>query len=140
MHGLCQLWQHLSEHHFTPILMTRRLKQVALENFFGVIRQQGGNCDNPTSFQLVTRAFRKLFVDNYLTPPATGKCADDLDAYVIGSHPNKPNPPEDMPSSDQTSAAHITTVYDTDYKTNEIEQNLLCKNALICVIFVKRMP
>lgn len=97
-----------------------------------MIRQQGGNCDNPTPFQF-TRAFCKLFVDNYLTPLSTGNCADDLDAYLIGSHPTKPNSSEDMPSSDQTSPPHMETVDDTDYKLNEIEQNLVCKNALTYV-------
>ena len=56
---------------------------------------------------------------------ATGNCANDLDAYLIGSHPNTPNSLEDMPSSDQTSAAQITTVDDTDYKMNEIEENVI---------------
>jgi hypothetical protein len=38
-----------------------------------------------------------------------------------------------MPGSDQTSPPHMETVEDTDYKLNEIEQNLVCKNALTYV-------
>lgn len=41
-------------------LCTRQLNQDPLENFFGCIRQQGGNSDSPTSQQF-SRAFRKLF-------------------------------------------------------------------------------
>jgi hypothetical protein len=53
-----------------------------LENFFGAIRQQGGNSENPTPLQF-TRAFRKLFFNSYLLPMGTGNCAADLDALLV---------------------------------------------------------
>jgi hypothetical protein len=56
-------------------LCTRRLIQDPLENFFGAIRQQGGNSEN--------RAFRKLFFNSYLLPMGTGNCAADLDALLV---------------------------------------------------------
>jgi hypothetical protein len=56
---------------------TRRLNQDPLEIFFGCIRQQGGNCDTPTPVQF-TRAFRKLFFDNFLSP-SNGNCTADID-------------------------------------------------------------
>jgi hypothetical protein len=62
---------------------TIRLNQDPLENFFGCIRQQGGNCDTPTTIQF-TRAFRKLFYDNYLSPSNTN-CAADLDAMLFNA-------------------------------------------------------
>ena len=42
-------FQDLNQHHSLEFLMTRRLNQDPLENLFGLIRQQGGNCDNPSS-------------------------------------------------------------------------------------------
>ena len=47
-------------------LMTRRLNQDCLENFFGHIRQRNGNCDRPTSIQFQS-TFRRLFCQLYLT-------------------------------------------------------------------------
>lgn len=55
---------HLKELGF-KYLMTRRLNQDFLENFFGSVRQQGGNCINPTPIQF-ERVFKKLFSQNYL--------------------------------------------------------------------------
>ena len=111
--------------------MTRRLNQDPLENFFGLISQQGGNCDNPCISPIqFTRAFGKLFVDNILTPLSTGNCAEDSDAYLIAFHPSQ----SDLSAgNDQTSPPLIQAVEDTDYKTNENEQNLVCMNALTYV-------
>ena len=61
--------------------MTRRLNQDLLENFFGSIRQQWGNSDNPTPLQF-TRAFRKLFHD-YSLVLSSGNCTEDLDAILL---------------------------------------------------------
>ena len=49
-------------------LLTRRLNQDPLENFFGTIRQQGGNLDTPTPLQF-TRAFKKLFFRSVSNSP-----------------------------------------------------------------------
>lgn len=136
LNALRLLWEHLSTDYSFKFLLTRRLNQDALENFFGLIRQQGRNADNPNPFQFI-RAFRKLFVDNYLTPLSTGNCANDLDEYLIGAQLVKPNLSSNATYSKSTKdqispAVHIETV-DTDYKTNEIEKNLICKNAITYV-------
>jgi hypothetical protein len=51
-----------------------------IENFFGAIRQQGGNCDNLTSVQF-TRAFRKLCFSSFLES-STGNCDQNLDTLL----------------------------------------------------------
>ena len=56
INGVTEMWKHLHEEESLKFLLTRRLNQDALENFFGLVRQQGGNCDNPTPNQF-TRAF-----------------------------------------------------------------------------------
>ena len=56
-----------------------------------------------------------------MTPLSIGSCAEDSDAYLIAFHPSQ----SDLSAgNDQTSPPLIQAVEDTDYKTNEIEQNL----------------
>lgn len=57
------LWQRLSQAGF-KYLKTRRVNQDCLENYFGNVRQQGGNSLNPTPIQF-ERAFRKLFCQSF---------------------------------------------------------------------------
>lgn len=65
-----------------------------------------------------------------MTPLSIGNCAEDSDAYLIAFHPSQ----SDLSAgNDQTSPPLIQAVEDTDYKTNEIEQNLVCMNALTYV-------
>lgn len=69
LNAILQIWDHIkTEHHF-KFLLIRRSNTDLLENFFGAIRQQGGNSDNPTAVQL-KRAFRKLFFNSYLQSSA----------------------------------------------------------------------
>ena len=88
LHGLCLtinrvklLWSMLRERGSIEFLMTRRLNQDPLENFFGSTRQQGGNSDNPSPLQF-TRAFRKLFYDHCLVL-SSGNCTEDIDAILL---------------------------------------------------------
>ena len=61
-----------------------------------------------------------------MTPLSIGNSAEDSDAYLIAFHPSQ----SDLSAgNDQTSQE----VEDTNYKTNEIEQNLVCMNALTYV-------
>jgi hypothetical protein len=84
LNGVLILWNQLHNDWQLEYLLTRRLNQDPLENFFGLIRQQGGNSDNPIPQQFC-RAFRTLFFDNFLTPLSTGNCAEDLDNILVGS-------------------------------------------------------
>lgn len=45
--GVIQLWEVLKCHNF-PYLQTRKINQDCVENFFGSVRQQGGDCLNLT--------------------------------------------------------------------------------------------
>lgn len=60
INGIKQLWQVTHSSGF-KYLFTRRVNQDCLENFFGSIRQQGGNSVNPTPIQF-ERTFKKLFL------------------------------------------------------------------------------
>lgn len=54
-----QFWEKLKCYNF-PHICTRRINQDCVENFFSCIRQQDGNCVNPTPIQFI-RVFKKLF-------------------------------------------------------------------------------
>ena len=48
LNAILQVWEHLKTQYSFKFLLTRRLNSDQIENFFGAIRQQGGNNDNPT--------------------------------------------------------------------------------------------
>lgn len=58
------LWIYLNENGFN-FLLTRRLNQDSLENFFGTMRKQGGNARNPTPIQFY-HSFKKMYCMNYI--------------------------------------------------------------------------
>lgn len=60
-------------------ICTRRLNQDCLENFFGTVRIQNGNCVNPSCIQF-KRTFKKLFCINYFEYSEGANCMDDLDS------------------------------------------------------------
>ena len=71
------VWEMLCEEGTASFLVTRQMNQDPLENFFGAIRQQGGNSDNPTPIQFKS-AYKKLFHANILTV-SSGNCEEDVD-------------------------------------------------------------
>jgi hypothetical protein len=110
-------------------LCTRRLNQDPLENFFGCIRQQGGNCDTPTPLQF-KRAFRKLFFDNYLLH-TNGNCSADVDAILVGYKTTGKNVPDDIEEEHEVSQPF--QVNESDYQLPAAEQNLFMENAITYV-------
>jgi len=80
INSIIELWNTLQCYNF-PYVFTRRLNQDCLENFFGLIRQQGGNCFNPTPIQFA-RAFKKLFGIKFLKHTITTNCAPDKDEML----------------------------------------------------------
>ena len=49
LRAILGLWEKLKTKHEISFLVTRQLNLDPLENFYGSIRQQGGNSDNPTA-------------------------------------------------------------------------------------------
>lgn len=125
INGMFQVWESVQPS--VKFLCTRRLNQDPLENFFGCIRQQGGNCDTPTTIQF-TRAFRKLFYDNYLTPSNTN-CTPDLDAMLVKCKDAKKTT-EHVANDDGIAPFQIEEV---DYQLPMVEQNLMKSNAITYV-------
>jgi len=78
--SIIQLWDKLKLLNFS-YLRTRRINQDCVENFFGTIRQQGGNSLNPTPIQFA-RAFKKLFSIKFLQHSEAQNCAQDNDQML----------------------------------------------------------
>jgi hypothetical protein len=80
INSLKSLWVDCkNENH--SFLFTRRLNQDCLENFFGTIRSQGGNCTNPTP-QKFENAFKRIFSIDFLQHNESGNCVDDFDKIL----------------------------------------------------------
>lgn len=62
-------------------LLTKRLNQDCLENHFGKIRSENGNCINPTPIQF-RRTFKKLQCVNLLNS-GTENCEADVDQMLL---------------------------------------------------------
>ena len=106
------------------------MNQDPLENFFGLIRQRGGNSDSPTPFQF-TKAFRKLFFDNYLSPLPSCNCSTDSDTFLVTTKDQSslsalPNP---FPCT-RKSTKKGPAIDAKDYKNEEVEKNLVSMNAI----------
>ena len=125
INGVLSLWEVL-QRESVGFLCTRRLNQDSLENFFGAVRQRGGNADNPTPLQF-TRAFKKLFYENYLDF-STGNCTDDLDRILVGE-PKKANP---LSAKTDEMQPCPFVIDETDYKTC-LKDNAVGMNAVTYV-------
>ncbi|XP_067209950.1 uncharacterized protein [Linepithema humile] len=83
INSILELWNYLNlQQSSVPIqyLLTRRLNQDCLENFFGTIKQSG-NAFNPTSMQFYY-SFKKLFSIDYIKANS-GNCAADEESILI---------------------------------------------------------
>lgn len=127
LNGTFQVWKSVQPS--IQFLCTRRLNQDPLENFFGCIRQQGGNCDTPTTIQF-TRAFKKLFYDNYLSPSNTN-CAADLDAMLFRCKNTRKT--TELAASNEIATTVPFQIEEVDYQLPLVEQNLMRANAITYV-------
>ena len=73
-----KVWEQVKD---SGKLFTRRLNQDALENFFGVIRQAGGDNYKPDPSQF-RQAYRKSAVNSVLCPSVNGNCEPDTDGLL----------------------------------------------------------
>ncbi|KAL8599881.1 hypothetical protein ACOMHN_025413 [Nucella lapillus] len=82
IHTLLGLFEELHTEHGVRFLMTDRLNQDCLENFFSCIRGKGGHLDNPdaTQFRLF---FRQLMVDKFFLHSPGSSCRDDNDSFLL---------------------------------------------------------
>ena len=115
LNAILQIWEHLKTMHDFNFLLTRRLNTDPIENFFGAIRQQGGNSDSPTTIQFC-RAYRKLFFSSFLEC-STGNCDRDLDTLLAEFSNDKPDTPVLVSPREQPNTLEIGA---TDYSDKNV--------------------
>lgn len=122
INALLSLWDFLQSEGF-DFLLTRRLCQDALENFFGAVRKQGGNCINPTPIQF-HRAFKKLFTLN-LFNSGSENCAEDFESILSLTNSELASQQIYEPVVLTQIIGHQLSLKDCDYSTafNELESN-----------------
>lgn len=103
----------------TENIFTKRLNPDVLENFFGVVRQQNGNCLNPTPIQF-HRSFRKLAC-NKLLHAGTANCEEDDDGILLklGENSNK-NEAELTHLRVSLTTNTNARIIDTDYQNMDV--------------------
>lgn len=117
INSIIQLFYYLRENAGFEYILTRRLNQDCLENHFGKIRSENGNCINPTAIQF-HRTFRKLQCVNLLNS-GTENCEADSDQMLLRlSDCQQDFVPEDKDKvSEQRDALNSM-----DYSNNEMLQ------------------
>ncbi|KAL1502871.1 hypothetical protein ABEB36_007949 [Hypothenemus hampei] len=109
--------------------MTRRVNQDCLENYFGSIRQQSGNCVNPTPIQF-ERAYQKLFCQNYFHSENTN-CANDFSHLLTKCKDlNSINVTSEY--DEETLPTNILSINECDYRN----EPLLAQNAFSYVVYI----
>ena len=82
MASLISLWHTLHNDHNIQFLLTNRLNQDCLENFFSVIRGKGGPRDNPNAVQF-RAAYRTASVDSLFVLSKVANCCEDSDSFLL---------------------------------------------------------
>ena len=80
--ALLMIWEVLHKDCNVTFLLTSRLSQDPLENFFAIIRNKGGTRDNPDSAQF-RAAFRQCMVDSVMQPGKNANCEEDVDKFLL---------------------------------------------------------
>jgi hypothetical protein len=80
--GIQQLYADLKNLYGIRFLLTRKLCQDPLENFFAVMRRKGGCSDNPTTQQF-SNLFKSACVNKLLKPTGTGNCEADSNSVLV---------------------------------------------------------
>jgi hypothetical protein len=114
--GLLHLWNFQLGDKYS-FLLTRRMNQDVLENFFGTIHQQNGNCINPTAIQF-QRSFKKVMCIK-LFHSGTENCEGDGDKMLLRLNDiNVQETPSETPAPNNNNEA----IVDFDYHTSDILQ------------------
>lgn len=114
-----QMWEKVNAAEF-QYLHSRCLNQDAVENLFGKIRQQNGNCINPTPIQF-QGTFRKLLLLDVLNS-GSENCQGDTDKVLL----NFANFSNSL-ALDEVHVVNVNTVSvtDTDYQSLDILEKTL---------------
>ena len=82
INSIKMIWEELSTKYSLECLLTRRLNQDKLENFFSQIKFCGGYRDNPDSIQF-NAAYKQITVNRVLAPVSNKYCEDDVESFLV---------------------------------------------------------
>lgn len=137
INSLKLLWDDLHKNYNFSFLMTRRLNQDALENFFSVIRSKGGHGQNPDPRQFLS-AYKSSLITLFMKSGGAGNCENDAASLLLNHQSftdhlnnNTPLSNEDNAAGNETTTPDQSTPLPTvssDIELNliDIEENVVC--------------
>ena len=81
---------------------------------------------------MLTRAFRKLFFDNFLSP-STENCIADLDSILVRSAASAKKKDETCLNVEESNVAEAFIIDESDYRVRDVEEHFMSTNALTYV-------
>lgn len=128
---LQQLWQSLSQEEGVQYLTTRSVNQDPLENLFSVIRNQGGDRDNPTVAQF-RDAFRYIMISACLDLHHSGGSNCEMDvAKTLFDHQSfdksAPSTPQNRSDNEDQRTDDINLAIPSSLieHSNDLQNNIL---------------
>ena len=97
VNALLGLWQVLHDDFGLSYLLTSRLNQDPLENFFSIIRHKGIQRVNPDAAEFKA-AFRQCMVDSIMQPGKNANCKEDVDKFLLTLKHVETNLPSPIPN------------------------------------------
>ena len=82
INSLLGLWEDLHVNYNLQFLLTNRLNQDCLENYFSLVRGGGGHRDNPDAVQFMAE-HRALAVDRLFVNSRGANCKEDMDSFLL---------------------------------------------------------
>lgn len=128
INSLIMIWEELRINHSYKFLLTNRLNQDCLENFFSVIRGKGGHCFHPNPVQFRT-SFRASAVDSLFAMSKGSNCMEDMDVFLLKLN-NIPTSLVSTPFNDDSSGIQPASFSSFDVAPVSNELNDLEENAL----------
>ena len=106
VNSLMLLWEDLNTNHSLKYLLTNRLNQDCLENFFSIMRSRGGHRDNPNTVEF-RAAYRSVCIDSLFVKSQNTNCIEDVDSFLLklGNVPSGSKQSTPVLVSDQTTVS-----------------------------------
>jgi len=117
----------LRDHHDLKFVFTRRLNQDPLENFFSIIRQKGGLCDNPTPLNFM-RLLKQSCCRQLFAASVSGNSEVDVTEILatLTATTAKSNPPTITNDKPLVHPVIANPVFPIDQGHACLEENGLC--------------
>ena len=123
---LLSLWNHLCYECGVDFLLTRKLNQDCLENFFSTIRGRGGHRDNPDAVQFLAE-YRAMAVDALFQTSKQSNCAQDMDSFLLKLGNLNVQPHKDDDDETQALSSYVNDLLSISHAPPELnvtEENI----------------